>query len=86
MSGSLSAWGLGVAGRVAPLAGLLAIWQVAVSVGVINPDILPSPYTITVAGIDLIRDGELWANLGVTLATSLGGLAIATVLGARQKR
>lgn len=78
---SVAAYGLRIAARLAPIAGLLAIWQLAVSGGLANPDFLPSPVVIAAAGIDLIRSGELWSNLALTLATSFGGLAIATVVG-----
>ena len=78
---SVAAYGLRIAARLAPIAGLLAIWQLAVSGGLANPDCLPSPVVIAAAGIDLIRSGELWSNLALTLATSFGGLAIATVVG-----
>jgi ABC-type nitrate/sulfonate/bicarbonate transport system permease component len=67
--------------RAAPIAVLLALWQAAVSWGLVNPDFLPSPYAISIAGLDLIRSGELWSNLGVTLLKSFGGLALALVIG-----
>src|ERR1700755_128206 len=67
--------------RAAPVAVLLALWQAAVSFSLVNPDFLPSPYVISVAGLDLIRGGELWSNLGVTLLKSFGGLALALVFG-----
>jgi NitT/TauT family transport system permease protein len=70
-----------IAARVAPIAVLLGIWQLAVSLGFVNADFLPSPYAISVAGRDLIRGGELWSNLGVTLLTSFGGLAVALLIG-----
>lgn len=81
MSQSASGQGLGFVARVAPIAGLLVIWQLAVSGGLANPEFLPSPYVISKAGIDLIRGGELWSNLGLTLVASFGGLAVATVIG-----
>lgn len=67
--------------RAAPIAGLLVVWQLAVSLHLANPDFLPSPIVIATAGLDLMRGGELWSNLGLTLATSFGGLAVATVVG-----
>ncbi len=70
-----------LAARAAPMAVLLVLWQAAVSWGLVNGDFLPSPYAISVAGLDLIRGGELWSNLGQTLLTSLGGLAFALLIG-----
>ena len=69
-----------LAERAAPIAVLLILWQAAVSLGLVNPDFLPSPYAISVAGLDLIRGGELWSNLGLTMLTSFGGLALATLV------
>jgi len=67
--------------RAAPIAALLAIWQLAVSLRLVNADFLPSPYAISVAGVDLVRGGELWSNLGLTLLASFGGLALALLIG-----
>ncbi len=70
-----------LAARAAPIAGLLVLWQAAVSVGFVNADFLPSPYAISIAGVDLIRGGELWSNLGHTMLTSFGGLVLALLIG-----
>jgi NitT/TauT family transport system permease protein len=67
--------------RASPILGLVVIWQAAVSLGFANPEVLPSPYSIAIAMVELARGGELFSNLWTTLLTTYGGLLIATVIG-----
>lgn len=69
---------------VSPLA-LVALWQVASSTGVLDPDVLPSPRALASTTAELYRSGELVDALAVsTRRAALGfafGAIAAVVLG-----
>lgn len=60
---------------------LVALWQVACSVGLLPAQIVASPVQIVAETWSLTRDGTLPANLGVSLARAGVGLGIALVVG-----
>ncbi|RSV15071.1 ABC transporter permease subunit [Sphingomonas sp. ABOLG] len=64
---------------------LLATWQLASTTGALPATILPAPTAVIDVGGELIRDGTLIANLGVSAARALVGLlaggTIALALG-----
>ncbi len=64
---------------------LLATWQLASTTGALPATILPAPTAVIDVGGELIRDGTLIANLGVSAARALVGLVaggtIALALG-----
>ncbi|CAN5278208.1 hypothetical protein BH09PSE2_BH09PSE2_00410 [soil metagenome] len=70
----------GVVPWLLPL-GLVAIWQAAASTGVLPAVILPAPSAVLAAAARLTASGELPANLLVSAARALGGLAIGGSLG-----
>lgn len=64
---------------------LLALWQLAVSVGWLSTRILPAPSAVFSAGVELVRSGEIWTHLAISgwraaLGFLIGG-AIGLVLG-----
>jgi sulfonate transport system permease protein len=67
-------------GLVVPLA-VLIVWSIAVRLHLMRPQILPSPLTVWATGIDLLRGGDLFAALTVSLGRVLAGLLIGGSLG-----
>jgi NitT/TauT family transport system permease protein len=70
---------LNVAIRVASLVSVLAIWQIGGAN--IDPVLFTTPSAITVAAIEMIRSGELWAYLWPSLVVLAIGLTLAAVVG-----
>ena len=69
-----------ITGWVLPL-GLLAVWQIGASTGVISSTVLPDPIDIGRAGYRLTVNGELLANMEVSALRALAGLAIGGTIG-----
>ena len=67
--------------QLAAFAVLLAIWELAVRAGMLNPLYVPSPSRIGAALIELFADGRIWPHLGATFSAALGGLALGIVVG-----
>ena len=65
------------AASVATLVGIVLLWQLAASAGVISTQFLPAPVSIGRALLNLAVSGELWVHL----SASLGRLAIGWTLG-----
>lgn len=65
---------------LSPFAVLL-IWQGASAWGLIDPDILPAPSTITHAGIELIGNGQLAEALRVSGVRAAEGLLLGGLVG-----
>src|SRR5690606_38424088 len=70
--------------RLAGVAALFVLWQVASAAGWVEPDVLAGPQSALTVGWDLARDGTLgdalWTSLG-RVAWGLGlGVPIGTVL------
>jgi NitT/TauT family transport system permease protein len=59
----------------------IAVWQAAVSLRILNPVFLPSPWSILLALRYLIATGELWHHLAASLSRIGGGWALGTVAG-----
>ena len=60
---------------------LLAIWEMASRRGVLRPAILPAPSLIKDTLVDLVRSGELWGHLKVSLWRVLQGFSIGAGFG-----
>jgi NitT/TauT family transport system permease protein len=60
---------------------LLVAWQLAVTVGGVNPLIFPSPVQVTQAGIALVGEPDTWQNVLLTVSETVAGFAIAVVTG-----
>ncbi|WP_428487007.1 ABC transporter permease [Rhodopila sp.] len=65
----------------ATLLGVVALWQVGASAGLIPTLFLPAPVSIARALWALTVSGELWANLSVSLARLAVGWVVGTVFG-----
>lgn len=68
---------LGVVG----IAGFLAVWQLASSIGWINPAVLSSPVLIAQAFSDQWSSGQLLGDLGVSLSEFAIAFAASVVVG-----
>jgi len=66
---------------VAPLAAVMAAWELATRSGVIRTQILPTFSSVCLAAADLVASGELAHHLVVSLYRALGGLALSIALG-----
>jgi ABC-type nitrate/sulfonate/bicarbonate transport system permease component len=66
----------GAAAFVAPLLGLLVVWEVLVHTFGVSPRIFPSVEAVAGAGWDTLLDGSLVRNV----AASLGRVAVGTLL------
>jgi sulfonate transport system permease protein len=62
-------------------ASLLVLWEVSSHAGLVNPAILPPLEAVGARLIREIGNGELFTNLGASLARNLAGFAIGTTLG-----
>lgn len=60
---------------------LLCLWEEAVSFGWIRSVVLPAPSDIGVMLLELLRTGELWHNLFVSILRVAKGFAIGMTLG-----
>jgi sulfonate transport system permease protein len=60
---------------------VLAVWSLAVRLGLMRPQILPSPLTVAQTAGDLVVSGELWGALAVSLQRVVLGLAFGAALG-----
>jgi NitT/TauT family transport system permease protein len=79
--------GSGFAPRSVPLAGaatllgLLTLWQIGDSCGLIPTLFLPAPANIAIALYHLALSGELWKHLSASLARLAIGWLVGTVFG-----
>ena len=61
--------------------GLVALWQVASSLGWLSTRVLPAPSEVLKAAWSLSATGELWTHVKVSALRALAGLAIGGSLG-----
>ena len=61
--------------------GLIALWQVACSLGWLSTRVLPAPTEVIKAAWALTVSGELWTHVKVSAWRALAGLAIGGGLG-----
>ena len=67
-------------GFVVPLL-LLFLWELSGRFGWVRPNLLPPPSGVVAALAELIRRGELWGHIEVTLLRVLAGFAIGVAAG-----
>ncbi|MBI1218580.1 MAG: ABC transporter permease subunit [Rhodobacteraceae bacterium] len=60
---------------------LIAAWQLASGLGLINPAFLPSPFKVLETLYDLALTGQLWADCSASLFRIIVGWSIGTALG-----
>jgi sulfonate transport system permease protein len=61
--------------------GLIALWQIASSLGWLSTRVLPAPSEVIKAAWTLAASGELWTHVKVSAGRALAGLAIGGGLG-----
>ncbi|NLN68914.1 MAG: ABC transporter permease [Alcaligenaceae bacterium] len=60
---------------------LLVLWQTGVDQGWISPQVLPSPAFVLETLVDLVKSGDLWLNVSVSLQRVLLGFLAGSLLG-----
>jgi len=70
-----------IVARTALCVGVLAVWQAAVSVGLIDPFWISSPHLVAVEMWRLIADGELLTDVWMTVSEALIAFVVSSVLG-----
>jgi NitT/TauT family transport system permease protein len=63
------------------IGGFLAIWQIAVSAGLIDPYFVGSPIGAYREGVRLMSEGKIWPDAAVTFKALGAGLGLALVIG-----
>jgi ABC-type nitrate/sulfonate/bicarbonate transport system permease component len=63
------------------LLGLFLLWELVVRTGILHFDYLPAPSAVLSSARDLVRTGELQANLTHTLQATIVGWLLASVAG-----
>jgi len=69
---------LGVGGLV----GFLVVWQLLVSSGIVDRNLIGSPIGAYRAGLQFLDDGKIWADIAVTFRTLGIGLVVSLLVGA----
>jgi NitT/TauT family transport system permease protein len=59
---------------------LLALWEIAPRVGIVDPVFLPPFHEVVRALVDLVANGQLASNIEASLIRSLSGFALALVV------
>jgi sulfonate transport system permease protein len=67
--------------RLASPLVLLVIWQIGSALGLISQDVLPAPSLIAEAGVELIRNGQLFDALHVSGTRVIQGLVLGGLVG-----
>jgi len=67
--------------EIAPLAVVMAGWEVATRSGIIGTQVLPTFSSVCLAGADLIGSGELARHLAVSLYRAMAGLVASIAVG-----
>ena len=80
MATPVKKWLLRVAPWFLPV-GIVAVWQLASSVGWLSTRILPSPEGVVTAFWTLSASGELWQHLAISSRRALIGFSISGSLG-----
>lgn len=60
---------------------VVAAWQAAGELGLLQAQVLPAPSAVALAGWHLARSGELWTNIEVSTCRALLGFAIGGGIG-----
>lgn len=69
-----------VAGGFAVPVIVLVAWQIATSTGAVPTYRLPEPWSVVVAGIELIQRGELWLHIAISLQRVFIGFAVGSLI------
>jgi ABC-type nitrate/sulfonate/bicarbonate transport system permease component len=63
------------------ICGLLAIWQLILWLGIVNPQLMPAPLTVFKAASSMAASGELFMHIAASVARALTGLAMGSAIG-----
>jgi sulfonate transport system permease protein len=74
-----SAWAL--ARRSTGVVIILALWELTTALGVFAPNVLPSPDTVITTLRDLLRDGDLLGQIGVSVRRAVTGAVLGVSVG-----
>ncbi|MBV9831666.1 MAG: ABC transporter permease [Marmoricola sp.] len=66
--------------RVVAIALFIAVWQLAPTLGWVEPAFLPPFTTVAQALVQLVQDGTLWTDIAASLHRSLTGFALAIAI------
>src|SRR5690349_20589190 len=61
---------------------VLAVWELAVRLGLVNPLVTSSPSRIAIAAAEMFADGSIYGHLRVSGSEFLLGFSLAVVIGA----
>lgn len=67
--------------RTLAMLALLALWELAARLGVLNPFYAPPPSVVARVIAGLFADGQIWPHLEATFSAAIVGLAAGLVLG-----
>jgi sulfonate transport system permease protein len=70
-----------ITARLASPIAIIAIWQLASTVGLLSPRTLAAPTAIVAAGVRLVESGELITGLAVSFLRVVAGFSCALVVG-----
>jgi ABC-type nitrate/sulfonate/bicarbonate transport system permease component len=85
-SGDNREWRTGALLRVTSIALFFAVWYAAALLNahvfrVFNPLLLPAPHTVLLAGIEMVRSGELQRDILASLSRVVQGFVVAALVG-----
>jgi ABC-type nitrate/sulfonate/bicarbonate transport system permease component len=85
-TGGNNEWRTAALLRVASIALFFAVWYAAALlnahlVKVFNPLLLPAPHTVLLAGVEMVRSGELQRDILASLSRVIQGFLVAAVVG-----
>ena len=67
--------------QLGAFAVVLALWEAAGRMELLNPLYVPNPSRIAAALVELFADGRIWPHLEATFTAALGGLALGIAVG-----
>lgn len=60
---------------------VLVLWETAARLGLIAPQVLPAPSSVAETALDLVRNGDLFVHLGVSLLRAVAGFIVGGAIG-----
>ena len=63
-----------------PFAALVVAWAAVTRAGLVPAIFLPSPEEVLRTGVEMVRDGSLWVNIGASLGRVLVGVVVSVPL------
>jgi ABC-type nitrate/sulfonate/bicarbonate transport system permease component len=66
---------------VASVALGLGVWWATTASGMVNPALLPPPFVVAKAIVEMVIDKSIFIHIGVSVGRAIGGFALATLIG-----